>query len=76
LLQSAIESLTTKEVEQYSIAKFRAKEQNDDGDYMVEVDGETIPIPFNQSLEKRLIYLDGLQNKLKTQIDLDLTTKR
>jgi len=76
LLQKTIESLTTKEVEQYALAKFRAKEQNDDGDYMVEVDGETIPIPFNQSLEKRLIYLDGLQNKLKTQIDLDLTTKR
>ena len=75
LLQKTIESLTTKEVEQYALAKFRAKEQNDDGDYMVEVDGETIPIPFNQGLENRLIYLDGLQNKLKTQIDLDLTTR-
>tara|TARA_X000001388_G_scaffold76835_1_gene75377 strand:- start:3408 stop:4673 length:1266 start_codon:yes stop_codon:yes gene_type:complete len=75
LLQKTIESLTTKEVEQYALAKFRAKEQNDDGDYMVEVDGETIPIPFNQDLENRLIYLDGLQNKLKTQIDLDLTTR-
>ena len=75
LLQKTIESLTTKEVEQYALAKFRAKEQNDDGDYMVEVDGETIPIPFNQGLENRLIYLDGLQNKLKTQIDYDLTTQ-
>ena len=75
LLQKTIESLTTKEVEQYALAKFRAKEQNDDMDYMVEVDGETIPIPFNQDLENRLIYLDGLQNKLKTQIDLDLTTR-
>ena len=75
LLQKTIESLTTKEVEQYALAKFRAKEQNDDEDYMVEVDGETIPIPFNQGLENRLIYLDGLQNKLKTQIDLDLTTR-
>lgn len=76
LLQSAIQSLTTKEVEQYSIAKFRAKEQNDDGDYMVEVDGETIPIPYNQDLENKLIYLDGLRNKLQTQldVDLDLTT--
>ena len=75
LLQKTIESLTTKEVEQYALAKFRAKEQNDDGDYMVEVDGETITIPFNQGLENRLIYLDGLQNKLKTQIDYDLTTQ-
>ena len=75
MLQKTIESLTTKEVEQYALAKFRAKEQNDDMDYMVEVDGETIPIPFNQDLENRLIYLDGLQNKLKTQIDLDLTTR-
>ena len=75
LLQKTIESLTTKEVEQYALAKFRAKEQNDDGDYMVEIDGETVPIPFNQDLENRLIYLDGLQNKLKTQIDLDLTTR-
>ena len=76
LLQSAIQSLTTKEVEQYSIAKFSAKEQNDDGDYMVEVDGETIPIPYNQDLENKLIYLDGLRNKLQTQldVDLDLTT--
>ncbi len=76
LLQKAIESLTTKEVEQYSIAKFRAKEQNDDGDYMVEVDGETIPIPFNQDLENKLAYLAELRNKLQTQlnVDLDLTT--
>ena len=74
LLQSAIESLTTKEVEQYSVAKFRGK-QNDDMDYEVEdiASGETIVVPFNQNLENRLIYLDGLQNKLKTQIDLDLT---
>jgi len=75
LLQKTIESLTTKEVEQYALAKFRAKEQNDDGDYMVEIDGETVPIPFNQGLENKLIYLDGLQNKLQTQIDLDLTTR-
>ena len=74
LLQSAIESLTTKEVEQYSVAKFRGK-QNDDMDYEVEdiASGETIVVPFNQNLENRLIYLEGLQNKLKTQIDLDLT---
>ena len=76
LLQKTIQALTTKEVEQYALAKFRSKEQNDDGDYMVEVDGETIPIPFNQGLENRLIYLDELENKLKSQIDLDLTTKR
>ena len=76
LLQKTIESLTTKEVEQYALAKFRAKELTDDMDYMVEVDGENIAIPFNQDLENRLVYLDGLQNKLKTQIDLDLTTKR
>jgi hypothetical protein len=75
LLQKTIESLTTKEVEQYALAKFRAKEQNDDGDYMVEIDGETVPIPFNQDLENKLIYLDGLQNKLQKQIDLDLTTR-
>ena len=76
LLQKTIQALTTKEVEQYALAKFRSKEQNDDGDYMVQVDGETIPIPFNQGLENRLIYLDELENKLKSQIDLDLTTKR
>ena len=75
LLQNTIKTLTTKEVEQYALAKFRAKERNDDGDYMVEIDGETVPIPFNQDLENKLIYLDGLQNKLETQIDLDLTTR-
>ena len=77
LLQKTIESLTTKEVEQYALAKFRAKEPNNDGDYDLEdpASGETITIPFNQDLENRLIYLDGLRNKLKTQIDLDLTTR-
>jgi len=76
LLQKTIESLTTKDVEQYGLAKFRG-ERNEDGDYDVEdpASGETITIPFNQDLENRLIYLDGLRNKLKTQIDLDLTIR-
>ena len=77
LLQKAIESLTTKDVEQYGLAKFRGV-QNDDNDYEVEdpASGETIVVPFNQDLENRLIYLDGLRNKLQTQldVDLDLTT--
>ena len=77
LLQKAIDSLTTKDVEQYGLAKFRGV-QNDDNDYEVEdpASGETIVVPFNQDLENRLIYLDGLRNKLRTQldIDLDLTT--
>jgi len=72
LLQSAIESLTTKEVEQYSVAKLRGK-QNPDKDYEIEVDGETITVPYNQDLENRLEYLDSLRNKLEAQIDLDLT---
>ena len=76
LLQKAIDSLTTKDVEQYGLAKFRG-EKNDDNDYEVEdpASGETIVIPFNQDLENRLIYLDGLRDKLKTQIDLDLTIR-
>tara|TARA_R100000479_G_scaffold95644_1_gene47358 strand:+ start:1 stop:1206 length:1206 start_codon:yes stop_codon:yes gene_type:complete len=78
LLQKTIESLTTKDLDQYSLAKFRG-DQNDDGDYEVQdpASGETIVIPFNQDLENKLIYLDGLRNKLKTQldIDLDLTTR-
>lgn len=77
LLQKAIDSLTTKDVEQYGLAKFRGV-QNDDNDYEVEdpASGETIVVPFNQDLENRLIYLDGLRNKLQTQldVDLDLTT--
>ncbi len=73
LLQSAITSLTTKDVEQYSVAKFRGK-QNEDGDYEVEVDGDTVLVPFNQDFENRIEYLDGLRNELKTQIDLDLST--
>jgi hypothetical protein len=74
LLQNAIKTLTTKDVEQYGLAKFRGV-RNDDGDYDFEdpASGETITIPFNQDLESRLIYLDELHNKLKTQIDLDLT---
>jgi hypothetical protein len=76
LLQNTIKTLTTKDVEQYGLAKFRGV-RNDDGDYDVEdpASGETITIPFNQDLENRLIYLDGLRNKLKTQIDLDLTIR-
>jgi len=76
LLQNTIKTLTTKNVEQYGLAKFRG-ERNEDGDYDVEdpASGETITIPFNQDLENRLIYLDGLRNKLKTQIDLDLTIR-
>ena len=76
MLQSAITSLTTKDVEQYSLAKARG-EQNEDNDYEVEdpASGETIVVPFNQDLENRLIYLDGLRNKLQTQIDLDLTIR-
>ena len=76
LLQSAITSLTTKDVEQYSLAKARG-EQNEDNDYEVEdpASGETIVVPFNQDLENRLIYLNGLRNKLQTQIDLDLTIR-
>jgi len=76
LLQNSIKILTTKDVEQYGLAKFRGV-RNDDGDYDVEdpASGETITIPFNQDLENRLIYLDGLRNKLKTQIDLDLTIR-
>jgi len=76
LLQNTIKTLTTKNVEQYGLAKFRG-ERNEDGDYDVEdpASGETITIPFNQDLENRLIYLDALQNKLKTQIDLDLTIR-
>ncbi len=77
LLQKAIVSLTTKDVEQYGLAKFRG-EQNEDNDYEVEdpATGETIVVPYNQDLENRLIYLDGLRNKLQTQldVDLDLTT--
>ena len=77
LLQKAIESLTTKDVEQYGLAKFRG-EQNDDNDYEVEdpISGETFIVPFSQDLENRLIYLDSLRNKLQTQlnVDLDLTT--
>lgn len=78
LLQKTIQALTTKEVEQYALAKFRSKEQNDDGDYefVDPASGENTMIPFNQDLENRLIYLDELENKLKTQIDLDLRTKR
>ena len=76
LIQNAIKTLTTRDVEQYGLAKFRGV-LNDDGDYDVEdpATGETITIPFNQDLENRLIYLDGLRNKLKTQIDLDLTIR-
>lgn len=77
LLQKTIDSLTTKDVEQYGLAKFRGV-QNDDNDYEVEdpASGETIVVPFNQDLENRLIYLDGLRNKLQRQldVDLDLTT--
>ena len=73
LLQKAITSLTTKDVEQYGLAKFRGV-QNDDNDYEVEdpASGETIVVPFNQDLENRLIYLDSLRNKLRTQLDIDL----
>ena len=73
LLQKAITSLTTKDVEQYGLAKFRGV-QNDDNDYEVEdpASGETIVVPFNQDLENRLIYLDSLRNKLQTQLDIDL----
>jgi hypothetical protein len=73
LLQSAIESLTTKDVEQYGLAKFRGV-RNDDGDYEVEdpTSGETIVVPFNQELEDRLTYIGGLRNKLETQLDIDL----
>ena len=73
LLQSAIKTLTTKDVEQYGLAKFRGV-RNDDGDYEVEdpASGETIVIPFNQELENRLTYIDGLRNKLETQLDIDL----
>jgi len=73
LLQSAIKTLTTKDVEQYGLAKFRGV-RNDDGDYEVEDPAslKTIVVPFNQDLENRLIYLDGLRNKLKTQLDVDL----
>jgi len=76
LLQNTIKTLTTKDVEQYGLAKFRGV-LNDDGDYDVEdpATGDTITIPFNQDLENKLIYLDGLRNKLKTQIDLDLTIR-
>jgi len=77
LLQKAIESLTTKDVEQYSLAKARG-EKNEDGDYDVldPATRETVTFPYNQDLENRLIYLDGLRNKLQTQlnVDLDLTT--
>ena len=77
LLQKAIESLSTKDVEQYSLAKARG-EKNEDGDYDVidPATRETFTFPYNQDLENRLIYLDGLRNKLQTQldVDLDLTT--
>ena len=77
LLQKAIESLTTKDVEQYSLAKARG-EKNEDGDYDVldPATRETVTFPYNQDLENRLIYLEGLRNKLQTQlnVDLDLTT--
>ncbi len=73
LLQSAIKTLTTKDVEQYGLAKFRG-DQNDDGDYEVydQATGDTIVFPFNQELENRLTYIGGLRNKLKTQLDIDL----
>jgi hypothetical protein len=76
LLQNTIKTLTTKEVEQYGLAKFGGV-PNDDGDYDVEdpASGKTITIPFNQDLENKIIYLDGLRDKLKTQIDLDLTIR-
>ena len=76
LLQKTIESLTTKDLDQYSLAKFRG-EQNEDNDYKVvdPASGDTFVIPFNQDLESRLIYLEGLRNQLKTQIDLDLTIR-
>ena len=76
LLQKTIESLTTKDLDQYSLAKFRG-EQNEDNDYDVvdPASGDTFVIPFNQDLESRLIYLEGLRNQLKTQIDLDLTIR-
>lgn len=77
LLQKAIESLTTKDVEQYSLAKARG-EKNEDGDYDVldPATRETVTFPYNQDLENRLIYLDGLRNQLQAQlnVDLDLTT--
>ncbi len=75
LIQKTIEALTTKDVSQYSLAKFRGV-QNDDGDYEFENDatGETITIPFNQHLEDRLSYLGSLEKQLKSQVDLDLTT--
>lgn len=74
LIQKTIEALTTKDVSQYSLAKFRGV-QNDDGDYEFENDatGETITIPFNQHLEDRLSYLGSLEKQLKSQVDLDLT---
>jgi hypothetical protein len=73
LLQSAIKTLTTKDVEQYGLAKFRGV-INDDDDYEVEdpASGETIVIPFNQELEDRLTYIGALRNKLETQLDIDL----
>jgi len=74
LIQKTIEALTTKDVSQYSLAKFRGV-QNDDGDYEFEnpSTGETITIPFNQHLEDRLSYLGSLEKQLKSQVDLDLT---